>query len=104
MYSPGSSFSKAKARLATIKLSSYKLPLEKIRKLLKKKLVGFEEWRQMKVVILGNGQIGKSTFIAHLKNSLLSPQVWEGNRENTIRIYKVILYRYALGLGRFLLQ
>lgn len=31
---------------------------------------GSEEWRVMKVVVLGNGQIGKTTFVRFIKHIL----------------------------------
>lgn len=41
-----------------------------IRDYLRKIMEGNEEWRAMKVVVLGNGKIGKSTLIYEIKKTL----------------------------------
>lgn len=45
---------------------------DKIRNFLLELNRGFEEWRAMKLVVLGHGDIGKTTLIHTIKNLLVS--------------------------------
>jgi hypothetical protein len=52
---------------------------EKMRKFLQELQRDYEEWRAMKLIVLGNGRIGKTTLlhtIRHFLNQPLNETVW----------------------------
>lgn len=52
-------------------------------------------WRSMKTIVLGNGQIGKTTFVGHLKNVLANKSLLN-SVYNFVKPNQVLYYLYNL--------